>query len=57
MFTIKGKMQGGDKGRSQLTEVVVVVMVIEGRKGRKEKDSRAAFIPKGLARLATLAAS
>jgi hypothetical protein len=33
------------------------VMVIEGRKGRKEKDSRAAFIPKGLARLATLAAS
>lgn len=30
---IKGNMEGGGKGRLQLTEAVVVV---EGRKGRKE---------------------
>jgi hypothetical protein len=35
---IKGKMEGGGEGRLQLTEVEeVVVVVVEGRKGKEEE--------------------
>ena len=41
---IKGNMEGGGKGRLQLTEAVVVV---EGRKGRKEEGLEGCLYTQG----------